>query len=490
MVNNRRNFLKFSGLAGLMGMTGTGMLKSCLQPGDGDAAKKKSSHLNLPSIGEQHFNMCGYAAPKLDTVRVGLIGLGNRGILHLGHMLKIKEAQVVAICDIRPEKISAAQASAEKMGQQPATYSGGEHEWKKLCEREDLDLIFICTPWAMHTPMAVYAMEQGKHVCVEVPASVTVEESWQLVETSERARKYCMMLENVCYGFFELLTLNMARQGLFGDIIHGEAAYIHDLLVANFDKTEYYDMWRLRENAERNGNLYPTHGLGPICQVMNINRGDKMDFLVSVSSHDFMMGAKAKELAAKDAFYKPFVDKPFRGNINTSVIKTTLGRTIMLQHDVTSPRPYSRIDLISGTKGAAMQYPKPAIYLADEHPVADWRKQPPHDWVSPEQYKELEKKYSPEIVKKLGDLAARIGGHGGKDFLMNWRTIDCLRNGLPLDQDVYDAALWSAVGNLTEQSVSQGSNAVAVPDFTRGSWNKNRPVDISLSRGGTTGVAV
>ncbi len=219
----------------------------------------------------KHFNMSGYAAPKIDTVRIGFIGLGNRGPGAVQRMNKIEGVDVKALCDIRTEKAEAAKKILDNSTHQPQLYSGNANEWKKVCERPDIDLIYIATPWDLHTPMAVYAMKQGKHVCVEVPAATTVDECWQLVETSEQTKKHCIILENCCYDFFELLTLNLARQGYFGEIIHGEGAYIHDLLKMNFDKGSYYDMWRLKENT-RNGSLYPTHGLGPIAQLMNINR--------------------------------------------------------------------------------------------------------------------------------------------------------------------------------------------------------------------------
>ena len=285
-----------------------------------------------------------------------------------------------------------------------------------------------------------------------------------------------MILENCCYDFFELMTLNMVRQGYFGEIIHTEGAYIHALLEKNFDKGEYYDMWRLKENM-RNGSLYPTHGLGPVAQVLDINRGDKMDYLVSMSSNDFQMAAMAKELAAKDSFYKPFENKTYRGNMNTTTIKTTKGKTMMIQHDVTSPRPYSRIHLVSGTKGTALKYPEPGR-ISNSH----------EGWLSEEEFKMLEEKYAPPIVKRVGELAKQIGGHGGMDFLMDWRLIDCLRNGLPLDIDVYDAAAWSSIAPLSEKSVANRSNTVDIPDFTSGSWKTNEPVDVNLQKGGNTKV--
>jgi len=472
MKNNRRNFLKLTSLTGL-GFVG-GIMKGFAK----EPQESFESAYPDNKFYKQQFNMSGYAAPKLETVRVGFIGLGQRGPSHLNNMTKLGGVSIMGLCDIREESVLKAQKGIEKSGQKPTLYFGNKDAWKKLCDRKDVDLIYIATPWALHVPMAVYAMEQGKHVAIEVPAAKTLNECWQLVKTSERTQKHCMMLENCCYDFFELMTLNMARQGFFGDIIHAEGAYIHYLLDLNFKKDGYYDMWRLKENIGRNGNIYPTHGLGPVCQVMNINRGDKMDYLVSMSSMDNMMNEEAKKLSAKDDFYKPFVNKPYRGNMNTTVIRTNKGRTIMLQHDVTTPNVYSRIHKISGTKGSALKYPSPKIASS-------------HDkWLTEQEFKSLEEKYQPAIVKKVGELAKQVGGHGGMDFLMDWRLIDCLRNGLPLDQDVYDAALWSAIAPLSEKSVANRSTSVDVPDFTAGLWKQNKPVDISLETGGNTIVKV
>ena len=209
----------------------------------------------------------------------------------------------------------------------------------------------------------------------------------------------------------------MARQGYFGEIIHGEGAYIHNLLGLNFDKKGYAEMWRLKENQHRNGNLYPTHGLGPICQVMNINRGDQMEYLTSMSSADFQMAAHAKELAASDNFFNEFTTDHYRGNMNTTTVRTANGRTIMIQHDVTSPRVYSRLHLVSGTKGMASKYPDARIATS-------------HEWLKEDEMKKLEEQYTPEIVKRIGEMAKKVGGHGGMDFMMDWRLIDCLRNGL------------------------------------------------------------
>ena len=469
MKSNRRKFLKLSSLTGIMVAGGHFTAASASEAGKHVGFEKNKGGI---------FNMCGYGAPKLENVRIGFIGLGNRGPSAMIRTSKIEGVEIKALCDIRPEKANGAKKKLLESTKtfNPDVYSGGENEWKKVCERNDVDLIYITTPWHLHTPMAVYAMQHGKHVATEVPAAVTVEECWQLVNTSEKTKKHCIILENCCYDFFELLTLNMARQGLFGEIVHGEGAYIHTLLEDNFSKDKYYDMWRLKENF-RNGNLYPTHGLGPVAQVMNINRGDKMDYLVAMSCNDFLMGPMAKELASKDDFYKQFANKNYRGNMNTTTIRTSKGRTIMLQHDVSSPNIYSRIHKISGTKGSALKYPLPGK-LAFGH----------KDWINAEEYKSLEEKYAPPIVRKIGEMAKQVGGHGGMDFLMDWRMIDCLRNGIAPDMDVYDAAAWSAIGPVSEKSLANRSNSIDIPDFTDGAWKTNKPVDVMMQQGGNTKV--
>lgn len=468
MSTNRRDFIRLTGLAGL-GLASSGILTGMAKPEE-----------NIPMPGRtQHFNMSGYRAPKIETVRIGFVGVGNRGSAAVERISYLEGVSIKGICDIRPEKAAEAKLRIKNTGHEARLYTKNDESWKELCDREDVDLIYIATQWELHTPIALYAMKHGKHVAVEIPAATTVEDCWRLVETSEKTKKHCVMLENCCYDFFELLTLNMARQGFFGEIIHGEGAYIHDILHSIFSQEKRYDVWRLKENASRNGNLYPTHGLGPVCQVMNINRGDRMDYMVSMSSNDFMMAPLAEELAATDDFYKPYVNKTFRGNMNTSTIKTANGRTIMVQHDVSSPRPYSRIHLISGTKATARKYPLPPK-IAVSH----------EGWLPEEEFKKLEEQYTPAITKKLGDLAKQIGGHGGMDFLMDWRLIDCLRNGLPMDMDVYDAASWSVIGPLSEKSNAKRSAAVDVPDFTRGSWKTNVPHDIDLKEGADTGVII
>jgi len=482
MKSNRRDFLKHATVAGAGAFAG-GLLSGC-------APKQPESNLAaiLGSVKKPHvqkFNMSGYAAPALPVVRVGIIGLGDRGSGAVQRLSYIEGVEIKALCDKREIAVKGSQKYLQRIGRPAAQeFFGDENVWKKLVELPDLDLIYTCTPWILHTPISVYAMENGKHLACEVPIARTIDEAWQLVETSEKTKKHCMMLENCCYDFFELLTLNMARQGMFGDIVHGEGAYIHNLMGLNFKKPQddrqadgaYTDMWRLKENASRNGNLYPTHGLGPVCQIMNINRGDKMEYLTSMSSIDFTMGKHANALAAGDTFFAPYANRDYRGNMNTSLVRTNLGRTIMIQHDVSSVHPYSRLHVIHGTSGSAMKYPEPERIALGE------------SWLDDEELKAVTEKFTPEIVKRVGEMAKKVGGHGGMDFIMDWRMIDCLRNGLPLDQDVYDGALWSSIAPLSEWSVANRSQSIDVPDFTGGSWKTNTPHDINLEKGGNTQV--
>lgn len=427
-------------------------------------------------------DMLGFAADPMPVVRIGLIGVGMRGIEAVKRFTYLEGVEVKALCDMEQYNLDRARRMLAEAGLPAATeYIGDESAWKQLCERDDIDLVYICTDWVNHTPMAVYAMEHGKHVALEVPAATSIDECWQLVNTSEKTRKHCMMMENCCYDFFELATLNMAQQGLFGEIVHVEGAYMHDLRSLNFNErtsstssyapgagdeqalpglSGYYDYWRLNYNAEHTGNAYPTHGLGPVCQILDIHRGDKMDYLVSVSTDQFGMTEYAADRFGDDS---PEAARKYKmGDMNTTVIRTAKGKTIMIQHDVTSPRPYSRLHVVSGTDGFAQKYPSRQIALDPDA----------HRAMTAEKMDSLLAAYEFPFVTEVKELARKVGGHGGMDFIMDYRLIYCLRNGLPLDQDVYDAAEWSSLVELTERSVLGGGIPVKVPDFTRGGWQK------------------
>ena len=396
------------------------------------------------------------AADPIPVVRIAFIGVGNRGGAAVRRYTFMEGVEIKVLCDLVEEKVQRSQQVLLNKNLPRAEAYVGEDAWKKVCERDDIDLVYICTDWLSHTPIAVYAMEHGKHVAIEVPAATTVDECWQLVNTAEKTRRHCMMLENCCYDFFELNTLHMVQKGLFGEIVHAEGAYIHDLRSQLDSQTS----WRTKFYETYNGNPYPTHGFGPVCQVMNIHRGDKMNYLVSVSSNQFGITAYLKEKFGESS---PQAGKQYDiGDMNTTIIRTENGKTIMIQHDVTSPRPYSRLYTISGTKGFAQKYPKESIALAPDT----------HEFMPQERFDQLMEEYKHPFIKEIGEVAKRVGGHGGMDFIMDYRLINCLRKGLPLDQDVYDAAEWSCLVELSKISVLHGGAPVQIPDFTRGDWNK------------------
>jgi predicted dehydrogenase len=391
------------------------------------------------------------------TPKIGLIGTGGRGTSLLQNLLAA-DAQVNALCDIVLEKAQNAQSMVEKAGQKPPElYTDSEQAFEKLVARDDLNLVLVATPWRWHVPMALSAMRNGKHVASEVPAAVTIDQCWQMVDMSEETKRHCMMLENCCYGENETLILNMVKAGVFGELLYGEAAYLHDLREELFsNKGE--GLWRRTVHTERDGNLYPTHGLGPVSNYMGINRGDRFEYLVSMST-------PARGLAVYREEHVPKEDPKWRekyidGDVNVSLIKTAKGLTINLQHDVSNPQPYSRLNTIQGTKGIFRDYP-PRIYL--EGQAGD------ESYGSIESYKP---QYENPLWKKEGEIAKKLGGHGGMDFIMLYRLLDCMRRGLPPDMDVYDAASLSAPGPLSRTSVAEGSAPVPFPDFTRGNWKK------------------
>ncbi len=401
----------------------------------------------------------GLRFPPLDKVRVGFIGVGNRGSSLLGDLLEIDRVEIKAICDLVPERVASAQRRVVTKGQpEPAGYAKDETAFEGLCRRDDLDVVYIATPWDWHTRMAVSAMTQGKHAAIEVPAAMTLAECWQLVNTAELTRRHCLMLENCCYGEIELLVLRMAREGVLGDLTHGEAGYLHevrDYLLQDVSTAN----WRRRFVATLNGNLYPTHGLGPVAQYLGINTGDKFDFLVSMSSRELALSRRRDSLPADN----PRRQERFAcGDINSSLIRTALGRTILVQYSLVMSRPYSRINLIAGTRGTFCDYP-PRLHLDGQ----------PEGWITDLQ--PYHDQYGHPLWKKLNAQARQSGGHGGMDYVMNWRLIQCLRDGLPLDLTVYDAAAWSSLVPLSIASVSKGGAPVVVPDFTRGAWQHEPP---------------
>ncbi len=396
--------------------------------------------------------------------KIGIIGVGGRGTSLLGNLLAA-DAQILAICDIVPEKAEHAQSLVVKSGQKsPELYTQGDHHFESLVARDDLDLVIIATPWDWHVEMAVAAMKHGKHAAVEVPAATTIDDCWKLVNTSEETRRHCMMLENCCYGYNETLVLRMVHAGLFGDLFYGEGAYIHDLRDELFsNKGE--GLWRRTVHTQREGNLYPTHGLGSVANYMGIQRGDRFDYMVSMSTpqHGLEQYRKAHVPASDPKWSEQYVT----GDMNTSLIKTAKGLTITLKHDTVNPHPYDRINVIAGTKGVFADYP-PRIYF-DGQPGDE-------AWGSIDNWKQ----YQHPLWKEEGEIAKKLGGHGGMDYLMLYRLLQCMRQGLSPDMDVYDAAAWSAPGPLSRLSVVGGSMPVKFPDFTRGKWQERLASEIAV----------
>ena len=432
--------------------------------------------------------MQGFRVAPLKKIRVGQVGCGQRGKGALMRMAQIPGVEVAEICDLHPERTAYYNKLLTDAKYRPAREHVGPEAYRELCE-SDIDVVYITTGWDMHVPVALYAMEHGKHALIEVPAAVTLEDCWALVESAERTRRHCMQLENCCYGEIELLTKSLVEKGILGELVHAECGYIHDLrelcyadprpeIATSWPRQGYDNFWRLRHNQAHKGNQYETHGLGPVCEYMNVNRGDRLDYLVSLESNQFNFEAYARA---------NFPDHPWKGKLkiemgdmNTTLIRTVRGRSIMVQHDVSSPRPYSRINLVTGTKGILKDYPFSIAF--ESKPGAGC-----HDWFDKAGIEEIRREYMHPLWKKAGLIAQKVGGHGGMDFLMDLRWAYCLQNGLPLDTDVYDLATWCSLGGLTEESVRSRSRSVDVPDFTHGGWKTAAPFglfDIDLEKMG------
>jgi len=434
----RRNFLRFGGMTAV-------------------ALSLPAMHAETPHATMMEIPFAA-ATPK-----IGIIGTGGRGTSLLENLLAA-DVQVLALCDVVREKAEHAQALVTKAGQKsPELYASGDHAFESLVARDDLNLVIIATPWNWHVEMAVAAMKHGKHAAVEVPAATSIEDCWKLVDTSEETRRHCMMLENCCYGYNETLILRMVHAGMLGDLLYGEGAYLHDLREELFsNKGE--GLWRRGFHTQRDGNLYPTHGLGPVANYMGIQRGDRFDYIVSMSTpHRGLEEYRKTHIPAGDPKWS---EHYVNGDMNTSLIKTANGLTITLKHDTSNPRPYDRINTIAGTKGVFADYP-PRIYLDGQAGE--------EAWTNIDAFKE----HQHPLWKQEGEIAKKLGGHGGMDYIMLYRLMQCLRDGLVPDMDVYDAAAWSAPGPLSQVSLAHGSAPAKFPDFTRGRWQQRKASQIA-----------
>jgi predicted dehydrogenase len=444
MEMDRRDLLKI-GAAGL----GLAALSACA-PGNRGAAIPRIHRTDLGPAPQDPFT-----SPPMETVRIGIVGVGLQGTGHVRNFLGIEGCQITAVCDIVPEKAERSAQMVEEAGHpRPAVYADGERDFERLCAEEELDLVFTATPWEWHVPVCLSAMENGKHSATEVPAAYTLDDCWALVEAAERFEKHCVMMENCNYDRMEMLCFHLVKLGFLGEIVHAEGGYLHDLRAIKFEDRDE-GLWRRAHSMERNANLYPTHGLGPVANCMDINRGDRFANLVSMSSPSRGLRNWAEEN------YPP--DHPKRqetyvlGDVNYSLIQTALGRTILVGHDTNLPRPYSRINTVQGTKGIFSGYPH-RVYVEGISESHRW--DDAQDWME---------EYEHPLWREMAEQSAGAG-HGGMDYLEDYRLIKCLREGIPTDMNVYDAAAISAVGPLSEWSVANGSAPIEFPDFTRGRW--------------------
>ena len=424
--------------------------------------------------GQKH--VLGLTAPKLETVRIGFVGLGGRGPWAVKRYAHIPGVEIVALCDYEEARAEKTQSELRNRGLKPADIYFGPKGYEELCKRDDIDLVYVATDWNHHFPIAKFAMENGKHAAIEVPAAMNLAQCWELIDLAEKTRLHCFILENCCYDYYEMNALAMAQDGVFGEIIRAEGAYIHTLDGAwdNYWKdpndNDVNDLhWRLKYNKENRGDIYSTHGLGPVAQCMNIHRGDRFTTLVAMDTESFAGKAAVKRKTGKEC-------EDFRnGDHTTTLMRTAQGKVVEIQHNVMTPQPYNRLFKLTGTKGYATKYPTPEFALSGEAlkgtdaPQMDNLNA--HKFMDAKQKDALMKKYYHPILTEYGEKG-RSMGHGGMDYIMDARLVYCLQHGLPLDIDVYDMVEWCCLAELGALSMDNNCAAVSFPDFTRGHWNE------------------
>ena len=462
-------------LAALFSMSG--LQAQSLSPSTKTHWDKGTLVVESPARAEGQTHVLNLTAPKMKTVRVAFVGLGMRGPGAVARFTHIPGVEVVALCDYERERAEKCQKYLREAGLAPADIYFGEDGYEELCKRPDIDLVYVATDWDHHFPVAKCALENGKHTAIEVPSAMNLEQCWELIDLSEKTRKHCMILENCCYDWFELDSLNMAQKGVFGEVIYAKGAYIHNLdpfwdaYWVNPSNDPEKLGWRMKYNRENRGDVYATHGLGPVAQVMNIHRGDRFKTLVAMDTASFH-GKEYVEKKTGEACPE------FRnGDHTTTLMRTENGKVVEIQHNVMNPQPYNRLFQLTGTRGFANKYPIEGFVLEGDHMkgsegAPDLEDLDSHSFMSEENMKALRKHYRHPIILKYGEMAEKVGGHGGMDFFMDVRMVYCLQNGLPLDMDVYDLAEWCCLAELGSLSMDNGNCAVSFPDFTRGYWNE------------------
>jgi predicted dehydrogenase len=399
----------------------------------------------------------------MKTIRLGVIGVGARGTFLMATALDFPDVEVRAVCDIYvPNATEAQNITEKKSGNRPEAYTNGPHDWKRLLERDDLDAVVIATPWELHAQQAIAAMKAAKFVGSEVPSCQTVKDGWDLIKTSEETGMHYMLLENVNYFRNALGVTQLIHEGVLGDIHHAEVGYQHDCRFLAF-KEDGTLQWRGENMARLNGNLYPTHPIGPTAWWMNINRGDRFVRLSSMSSKSQGLRNYA---AAKFGLDHPLAKRDYAlGDTNTSLLETANGKTVTLYFDLCTPRPYDMIFRVQGSKGI-YEGTNDRIYIEGTSPKADeWEPFTP----------KYQEKYEHPIWKEQGAEAVKNGGHGGCDYIVVHEFLKSVRNKTRPPIDVVDSVTWSAIVGLSVESVAHGGKVLEFPDFTKGKWKTNPP---------------
>ncbi|KRV47981.1 glycosyl hydrolase [Wenjunlia vitaminophila] len=444
----------------LGGAVATGALAAGLI---GSAQNAVASSGQEPSRRPGQKSMIGVPFDVRRTVRVGVIGLGNRGGGMIMGWSAVPGCVVAAVCDIRANRVKSAADRLEAKGYpRPAEFGGSADSYAQMLKRDDIDLVYIATPWEFHYEHGKASLLSGKHVMVELPIATELHELWDLVDTSELTRKHLMLAENCSYGRNELAMLKMAHEGMFGDVTNGHGGYLHDLRELLFSDTYYTDSWRRLWHTRSTASFYPMHGLAPIAAAMDINRGDRMTLLRATATAPRGLADYRARFMPKD--HPSWKETYINGDLVTCMIDTAKGRVIRAEHDVSSPRPYSRINTLAGSRGIFEDYAGPAptggrIYLEPDHSGHAWR-----------DFSTYRDEFDHWLWKKVGDDAANNGGHGGMDYVLQWRTVQLIRAGLVPDIDVYDSAAWCSPVPLSVASLAKNGRPVEIPDFTRGDW--------------------
>ena len=465
MDKSRREFLK-----GTAWMGAAAMAVGCMA--QQTAASRLASGAGAP--------MHGFRVAPMKRIRVGFIGVGARGTPAVKRIAQIPGCEVTAISDINPARLDAVQKWMKEQGlPAPKEWSrnGDKDAWKGLCDSDVCDVVYSATPRPLHCPINVYAMAHGKHVLQEVPGAFSLDECWETVEAAEKYRRHCMMLENCTYGEEEMLAFNLIKKGKLGEIVQAEVGYQHDQRSLQYNPRDGV-FWRIDRHMKHHGNYYPTHGLVPAGRCLDINRGDRFEYLVSMETKSASFEAFGQANFPADDRVVGVDGKPFnrhtqrmvKGDINTCLMHTAQGKTLSLIHNVCTPRPYDRGNLFMGTKGIYRSYP--SLLMAWEEKIGDGGA---HKYFDEAKAQKIKEEYRHPFWQVAGEIAKKVGGHGGMDFVMDLRWAYCLQNGLPLDTDVYDLATYSSIVELSERSVNARSAAIDFPDYTRGGWKTAQP---------------